>query len=165
MKPPRPVILVTFLAAAFATVAYAEQTCLALAQSAREVAPGVVLQWDSSFLCANAPDSDTYKIEVRVWHIGGNDSATIEQMLLTHKTPRPRGRTPAGMKTGDTLPITVSSGGATSFVSTGTYVLAETDEGKKANHHYQAAGVSESGGETFSLGINVRFRAPGVAEE
>lgn len=163
MKPLKSACIVSILAAAFATVATAEQTCVAISQSAKEVAPGVVVQWDSSFLCANAPDADTYKIEVRVWHNGGAGSATIEQLLLTHKTPRPRGRTPGGMKTGETLPLTVSPGDETSFVANGTYILADTDEGKKANHHYQATGVSSEA--TFSLGINVRFRAPGVEEE
>ena len=163
MKPLKSACIVSILAAAFATVATAEQTCVAISQSAEEVAPGVVVQWDSSFLCANAPDADTYKIEVRVWHNGGTGSATIEQLLLTHKTPRPHVRTPGGMKTGDTLPLTVSRGDATPFVANGTYVLADTDEGKKANHHYHATGVS--GEATFSLGINVRFRAPGVEEE
>lgn len=142
----------------------AEQTCVATDQSTEQVVPGVTVQWDSSFLCANSPDADTYKFEVRVTRIGGGESVTIERMLLTHKTPRPRGRTPAGSKTGDTLPLTVAAGESKTFLTTGAYVLVSTDEGKKANHHYRAAGAGDTSDRTFFLGINVRFRGPGVAE-
>lgn len=120
MNSLKSACVVFLLVVAFAAVATAEQTCAAIAQSAKEVAPGVVIQWDSLFLCADAPDADTYKIEVRVWHNGGAGSATIEQMLLTHKTPRPRGRTPGGEITGTTLPVTVAPGGNTSFIVSGT---------------------------------------------
>lgn len=93
----------------FSGAVNAEQTCVAVDQSAKEVLPGVFLKWDSSFLCANAPDTDTYKIEVRVWcELASGESVTLEQVVLMHKTPRPRGRTPTGMKTGDTLPVTVA---------------------------------------------------------
>ena len=162
MTIARPWWCVSLLGAALPLAA--EQTCVATDQSTEQILPGVTLQWDSSFLCANAPDSDTYKFEVRVTRIGGGESVTIEQMLLTHKTPRPRGRTPAGSKTGDTLPSTVAAGESKTFLTTGTYVLVVTDEGKKANHHYRAAGAGDATDRPFFLGINVRFRAPGVAE-
>lgn len=142
---------------------FAEQTCVAVDQSTKEVLPGVILTWESSFLCANAPDQDSYKFTANISSAGGSaESVTIEGILLTHKTPRVRGRTPGGNKTGDTLPVTVAPGSSGSFSVTGVYQLVQTDEGKKANHHYQAAGVGDSSGKTFLLGINVHFRAPGV---
>jgi hypothetical protein len=151
---------------AVSAAVFAEQTCVAVDQSTKEVLPGVILTWDSSFLCANAPDQDTYKFTANVSSAGGSaESVTIEQIVLTHKTPRPRGRTPGGSKTGDTLPVTVAPGSSQSFSVTGVYELVQTDEGKKANHHYQAAGVGDASGKTFMLGINVHFRAPGVAAD
>jgi hypothetical protein len=162
----RFLFLIAAIGLLFSGAVVAEQTCVAVDQSSEEVLPGVFLKWDSSFLCANAPDADTYKIEVRVRsELASGEGVTLEQLVLMHKTPRPRGRTPTGMKTGDTLPVTVAPGGDESLVLTGTYMLVQTDEGKKANHHYQAAGVGDSSGLPFSLGINVHFRAPGVAPE
>jgi hypothetical protein len=59
------------------------------------------------------------------------------------------------------LPLTLAPGEMGSFLTTGTYTLVATDEGKKANHHYQATGITETSGTPFSLGINVLFRGPG----
>jgi hypothetical protein len=45
----------------------------------------------------------------------------------------------------------------------GTYTLVNTDEGAKANLHFQALGRGVTTGEPFALGINAHLRAPGVA--
>jgi hypothetical protein len=166
MVPKGIARLVTVSVFAIALTAKAEQTCIPLSIAAYQAAPTVKVQWENTFLCAGAPDSDTYRIVVRVWHASGTESAAFQQMVLTHKTPRARGRIPGGMKTGDTLPVNVSpSVMEQTFTVTGTYVLAETDEGKKANHHYILSGVAGAAGAPFSVPVNIKFRATGVEEE
>jgi hypothetical protein len=96
----------------------AEQTCLVIDTSEQEVLPGVFLMWDSSFLCADAPPSDSYKITVRV----GNNATSVEAVeiktnTLVEKTPKRRGQTPPGEKTGDTLPITLEPGDSEEFTN------------------------------------------------
>jgi hypothetical protein len=51
-----------------------------------------------------------------------------------------------------------------SFTVRGSYELAETDEGQKANVHFLVHGASASDGDPFSLGVNAHFRAPGVED-
>jgi hypothetical protein len=90
---------------------------------------------------------------------------TITDLELTHTTPRPRGRGPAATGEAQGLPITVAPGETKSFTVTGTYELVQTDEGKKANLHFTAFGNGVESGESFELGINTHFRAPGVAAQ
>lgn len=141
------------------------QLCAQVDQSTEEVIPGVFLTWDSSFLCADAPDRDSYEFTVDVFnHANSTEAVTITDLELTKTTPRPLGRGPAA--TGEaSLPITVEPGDTKSFTVTGTYELVQTDEGKKANLHFTAFGEGVESGKSFELGINAHFRAPGVAAE
>ncbi|MGH2498559.1 MAG: hypothetical protein ACRDF0_00470 [Candidatus Limnocylindria bacterium] len=146
--------------------AAAQETCVVVDTSTEEVIPGVTLTWDSSFLCANAPDSGTYTFTVEVTnHEGSAEAVTIDDLELTHATPRPRGSGPAATGEAAGLPLTLAPGETGSFTVSGTYTLVETDEGKKANLHFQAFGHGVDSGETFALGINAHIRAPGATEE
>lgn len=164
----RSLILVTvvlMLVGLTAGTALALQTCGVVDTETEEVLPGVTLTWDSSFLCADAPDSDTYQFTVTVNSAASSsESVTIESIELTHTTPRPGGSGPSATGTASGLPLSLAPGGSGSFTVSGTYELVQTDEGKKANLHFQAHGAGDASGESFSLGINAHFRAPGATE-
>lgn len=90
------------------------------------------------------------------------EAVAIDDLVLTHTTPRPRGQAPAASGEVTGLPLTLAPGQTASFSVSGTYKLVQTDEGKKANLHFRANGHGASSGEPFRLGINAHFRAPGV---
>ncbi|MCM8750333.1 hypothetical protein NET02_14360 [Thermomicrobiaceae bacterium CFH 74404] len=137
--------------------------CEPIEQSAEEVLPGVVLTWDSAFLCADAPDAGSYELTVTVSNSAESaEAVSIDALTLTHTTPRPRGQAPSASGDATGLPLTLAPGTTASFTVSGTYELVETDEGKKANLHFRASGHGLSSGEPFELGINAHVRAPGV---
>ena len=137
--------------------------CEPIEQSAEEVLPGVVLTWDSAFLCADAPDEGSYEFTVTVANSADSAEAiSIDDLALTHATPRPRGQAPGASGDATGLPLTLAPGETASFTVSGTYELVQTDEGKKANLHFRASGHGSSSGEPFELGINAHVRAPGV---
>lgn len=139
------------------------QVCDPIEQSAEEVLSGVVLTWDSAFLCADAPDEGSYEFTVTVANSAESaEAVSIDDLTLTHTTPRPRGQAPDASGEATGLPLALAPGETASFTVSGTYELAQTDEGKKANLHFRASGHGASSGEPFELGINAHFRAPGV---
>ncbi len=148
-----------------ASPVFAQQMCSLTDQSTEEVIQGVVLRWDSSFHCRNAADTGEYQILVEVFNASDSvEAVRIDSLELSHTTPRPQGQAPAATAVATGLPITVEPGETEDFTVTGEYELVETDEGKKANLHLRAGGAGLSSGEPFELGINVHFRAPGVAD-
>jgi hypothetical protein len=141
-------------------------SCALVDQSTEEVLPGVTLTWDSSFLCADAPDSGTYEIEVTVSNAAGSAEAVeITDLRLSHTTPRPGGQGPDATAQAEGLPIEVAPGESESFRVFGSYELVSTDEGDKANLHLLASGSGVESGEGFELGINVHLRGPGAVED
>lgn len=148
------------------TPAQAED-CQVVDDSTEEVLSGVILTFDSSFLCADAPDEGEYTFTVVVANSGGSaEAVTIERASLTHATPRPRGQSPdTSLDAVTGLPLTLEPGEEGSFTLEGEYSLVETDEGKKANLHFQARGSGDESGDPFSFGFNAHLRAPGVAAE
>ncbi|MGQ0595292.1 MAG: hypothetical protein ACT4QB_22420 [Gammaproteobacteria bacterium] len=138
-----------------------QQICQRTDQSTEQVIPRVVLTWDSSFHCRNAPNAGEYMIVVRVFNASTSAEAVeIQNLVLTHTTPRPRGKAPAATAIASGLPITVAPGDTEDFTVTGDYALVKTDEGNKANLHLRAGGVGLTSDEDFALGINVLIRAP-----
>ena len=90
------------------------------------------------------------------------EAVSIDDLVLAHTTPRPRGQAPDASGEATGLPLALAPGQTASFTASGTYELVQTDEGKKANLHFRASGHGASSGEPFELGINAHFRAPGV---
>lgn len=145
--------------------AAAQETCGVDDTSTEAVLPGVILTWDSSFRCTDAPDEGTYQITVAIANAAESaEAVTIADLVLSHTTPRPRGQAPAATAEPQGLPITVEPGTTDSFTVSGTYELVETDEGKKGNVHLLALGQGADSGEGFELGINVHLRASGATE-
>jgi plasmid stability protein len=143
--------------------AAAQEVCPVDDRSTKEVLPGVILTWDSSFRCENAPDEGTYRIRVRVSnHARSSEAVRIDDLILRRTTPRPRGQAPEATAEPQGLPITVKPGQTKSFAVSGAYELVKTDEGKKANLHLLALGEGKRSGKGFKLGINVHLRAPGA---
>ncbi len=137
--------------------------CEPIEQSTEEVLLGVVLTWDSAFLCADAPDEGSYEFTVTVANSAESAQAvSIDALALTHTTPRPRGQAPDASGEATGLPLTMAPGETAGFTVSGTYELVATDEGKKANLHFRASGHGVSSGEPFQVGINAHVRAPGV---
>lgn len=142
------------------------QTCQVADSETAEVLPGVVLSWESSFLCADAADSDSYDFSVTVSNDASSvESVTIQTLELVNTTPKPRGQSPDATGGAAGLPLTLAPGESGTFEVSGSYELVSTDEGDKVNLHFQAGGQGIESGEPFSLGINAHFRAPGVAAE
>jgi hypothetical protein len=159
-----PVLLVVGMALGIQPAA-GQENCSVDDTSTQEVLPGVILTWDSSFRCEDAPDEGTYQITVQVANDAGSSEAVrIDDLILSHTTPRPRGQAPDATAEPEGLPITVDPGETESFTVSGSYELVETDEGKKANLHLLALGEGVDSGEEFELGINVHLRAPGATE-
>ncbi|HRP96652.1 MAG TPA: hypothetical protein PL143_10405 [Rhodocyclaceae bacterium] len=150
-----------------ATPAFAAQVCSLTDQSTKEILPGVIVTWDSSFHCFNAPESGEYMITVRVSNAESSvEAVTVETLRLRHTTPRPRGRAPAATASAEPagLPITVDPGSTEGFAVMGEYELVRTDEGMKANLHLAADGFGDASLLPFSLGINVHLRGEGATE-
>ncbi|MGH7558025.1 MAG: hypothetical protein ACREMD_09700 [Gemmatimonadota bacterium] len=143
------------------------QECPTVGTESEAVLPGVTLTFDGSFLCADAPDQDSYAFTVRIQN--GPESAEavrIEDAVLSKTTPRPRGQAPDGSLDGvDGLPLTLEPGESGTFTVRGNYELVQTDEGEKANLHFAARGTGLESGDAFSFHFNAHFRAPGVAAE
>jgi ABC-type cobalt transport system substrate-binding protein len=138
-----------------------ESFCVAADQSTEEVVPGVYLTYDSSFLCAGAPVSGEYEITV---HVHYDDSSvekpvTIETLLLSHTTPRPRFTMPHATAETTGLPLALMPSGAGEFMVSGVYELVQTGEGMKANLHLRAVGYANTDKDPFILGINVMLRS------
>lgn len=158
-------LVVGLIVASVAPVA-ALQTCQLVDTETENVIPGVILSWDSSFLCADAPDADSYTFTVNVSNDANSvEAVAIESFELANTTPKPRGQSPDATGEATGLPLILAPGETGSFEVSGTYELVNTDEGKKANLHFLAHGQGVESGEPFSLGINAHFRAPGVAAE
>lgn len=139
------------------------QTCSVTDRSTEQVIPGVMLTWTSSFFCGNAPNQGSYRIDVQVANESGSAEAVrVEQLRLSHTTPRPQNTRATAQASG--LPVIIPPGGNASFAVNGNYTLVSTDEGNKLNIHLQALGKGASSSRSFQLGINVQLRAPGATE-
>ncbi|MGH2429664.1 MAG: hypothetical protein ACRDGV_12450 [Candidatus Limnocylindria bacterium] len=157
------------LALAMPALAQSESpTCVAGEPTTELVTDGVTLTFDSDFTCSDAADTGTYSITVGV----ANDAAsvagaTIEDIALSHATPRIGGTSPeAGDPTATGLPLTVAAGDSGSFDVTGDYSLVQTDDGGLVNLHLRASGVTDNDeAAPFVLGINVHVLAPGVVAD
>lgn len=153
------------------TTAFAQvQNCVPDEEpSIEEVAPGVFLTWDSSLLCENAPEEGAYDITVTITNDAeSNADVVIDEVLLSHTTPRPRGQIPVATAVVEdsTLPANIAAGVDLELTVTGDYKLVMTDEGGKANLHLRALGwVLNDDQDPFSLGINVKLRGDGAVEE
>ena len=143
----------------------ASADCGVADRSTKDVLSGVTLTWDSSFRCANAPDSGTYSIRVTVSNAERSAEAVeIRRLRLSHTTPRPRGQAPDATAEAQGLPLTVRPGERKSFRVSGRYELVTTDEGDKANLHLRARGRGLESGDAFRLAINVHLRGPGAGD-
>jgi hypothetical protein len=126
--------------------------------------PDVTLTWAGSFLCADAPEFDAWEITVTVTNDASSaEPVRVDSIQMIRVTPR----NAAGSVTStDGLPTAVlMPGSSADFRLRGSYQLAETDEGPKANLHFLAHGEGTTSGRAFALGINVHVRAPGTVEE
>lgn len=161
------ILVVTALVGVFTASAFAQdQVCVPVDQSTETVIPGVTLTWDSSFRCDNAPDTGTYAISVTITNDDGSAEAVqIDDVQLSHTTPRPRGRAPSATAVASGLPLVIAPGQSGTFSVSGSYQLVETDEGKKANLHLRAVGQGVASAEPFALGINVQLRGAGAVED
>jgi hypothetical protein len=126
-----------------------------------EVTDGVSLTFDAAFACADADTTGTWSIVVNV----ANDSETdviIESIALSHATP-PFGEDDANTADGDSLPLAIPAGAASSFDVDGAYELVTAGAGGLVNLHLRAAGVTDDDeAAPFVLGITVHVMAPGV---
>lgn len=147
-----------------ATPVFAQpQECQLVNQKTKEITPGVFLTWDSSFRCLDAPDSGEYLVTVNVTNAETSlESVTINELFLSHTTPRPRQQAPQATAEASGLPLTLAPGETLSFTVSGTYVMVRTGEGMKANLHLRAKGVSDETAVPFRLGINVKIRGSGT---
>lgn len=147
-----------------ASATFAQETCIAASQSNGEVASGTVLTWSSAFHCENVPDEGAYQFTVTVTNTDSAEAVSINEMALSHTTPRPRGQSPQATAVITGLPIVLAPGESQSFDVSGSYTLVETDEGNKANLHFRASGLVIDASEPFHLGINVMLRGEEAVE-
>lgn len=139
------------------------QECAVVYQKTKEVAPGVFLTWDSSFRCLDAPDAGDYLVTINVTNSASSlESVTINDLFLSHTTPRPRRQAPQATAEASGLPLTIASGETFSFTVSGTYTMVLTGNGMKANLHLRAKGTSDETADPFRLGINVKIRGSGT---
>jgi hypothetical protein len=134
--------------------------------SSETLVSGAQASWSSAFRCENAPDEGSYAFTVTLSNTSSSEvGLTINEALLSHTTPRPRGQGPEATAEFAGLPLTLEPGESKSFTVSGTYKLVSTDEGKKANLHFCARGESVSSGEPFCIGFNAIIRGSGASEE
>ncbi len=142
------------------------QVCEPVDQSAEMILPDVTLTWDSSHRCGNAPETETYEITVTITNDSGSIQAVqIDDLQLTHTTPRPQGQSPDATAESSGLPLVIAPGQSGTFSVSGSYKLVKTDEGEKANLHLRAVGQGVDSAEPFGLGINVQLRRSGAVED
>jgi hypothetical protein len=137
-----------------------EEVCLSEEQSTEEVLPGITLTWDSALRCLNAAPQGQYAFTVTLAADSGNTtSLVIDDVTLTHTTPRPLGQAPAADIDATTgLSLTLAAGGEGAFSVTGSYEMVTTGATQKANLHFCATGHDPSSSELFYLGLNAFLR-------
>jgi hypothetical protein len=168
IRAPITVLAILGMVGALTVSAVAAQTetptCSAQDTSTGEATEGVTLTYDSAFVCPDAADAGTWSITVNVSNASDTTSGlTLNQLTLSHTSPRPGGVGPAAGAEASGLPLSLAAGESGTFDASGTYELVETDEGNKANLHLRVSGATDED-EPFLLGINVLVRAPGVDE-
>lgn len=150
-----------------AAPAPAQEVCALVDTSTETVKsdPDVVLQWGSSFLCSEAPSNGAFRFTFTVANMPASALAvTIEDIQLRLATPRGRLGVAQGSITGKTgFNVTFNPNEARLFTVDGNYTLGKTDEGEKANLHFQVRG-RDAYGRVFFLGVNVHLRGPGAVE-
>ncbi len=163
MKPLFEGIIAGVVMLATVQPVWAEQVCVATAQRTEKVLPNVLLTWDSSFLCANAPDADTYLFTVRVANAASSlEAVKLGPLLMYGSSPRVRGRGPqATLDEVIGLPLMLAPGQTATFTVRGKYTLVNAG-GKRANLYFVTRGTGATSGMPFSLDIAVLLRAPGV---
>jgi hypothetical protein len=154
------IFLIALLIGLIATPASAQaQECQVMNQKTKEAIPGVFLTWDSAFLCPDAPDSGEYTVTINITNSETSvESVTINDLFLSHTTPRPRRQAPKATAEANGLPLTIAPGETLSFTVSGTYEMVRTGAGMKANLHLRAKGFGDTSGVPFRLGINVMIR-------
>lgn len=158
------ILVVMALVGVFTAPAFAQtQVCEPVRQETKTVIQGVTLTWDSSFWCGSAPDTGDYEIRVTITNYGA-EAVRIDDLKLSHTTPRPRRQAPAATAAASGLPLVIGPGESGSLSVRGTYSLVWTGEGKKANLHLRAVGRGVTSAAPFRLGINVHLRSSGAAE-
>jgi hypothetical protein len=137
-----------------------EEVCLSEEQSTEEVLPGVTLTWDSALRCLNAAPQGQYAFTVTLSADSANTtSVIIDDVALTHTTPRPLGVAPtADIDATTGLSLTLAAGGEGAFSVTGSYEMVTTGATQKANLHFCAVGHEETSGELFYMGLNAFLR-------
>ncbi len=142
------------------------EECEAEEQSTEIIAAGTTLSWDSALRCVDVADTGEYEFSVTVSNdFTSTQAVTIDTLVLSHTTPRPRFQAPeAAVDTISGLPATIAPGMSAEFSVRGEYTLVQTGEGRKANLHFRAKGLTLDSGEPFLLGINLFLRASGASE-
>lgn len=161
------ILVVTTLVGVFTLPAFAQSQveCEPVGQETKIVIRGVTLTWDSQFWCDSAPDTGAYEIHFIITnHAGSAEEVHIDDLQLSHTTPRPRRQAPAATAVVSGLPLVIAPGESDNFSVRGTYNLVLTDEGKKANLHLRAVGRGITSDSPLRLGINAHLRGPGAVE-
>jgi hypothetical protein len=159
------------LAAAPAALAQnASQPCVAaaVAQSTKQVAPGVTLTWDDSFVCAEPGARGSYTFTATITNSAASTAAaSLNELVLSHTTPRrgpppPLGpANPAFQTTG--LPATLQPGQSAQISVTGDYQTVRDDDRdvNKLTLHFRLNGAVADGA-AFRLGLNVHLTPLGA---
>lgn len=142
-----------------------QQVCRS-SEPSTETLSGATLVYTGSFHCAAA--NGTFSLTVDVSSDDESEGmVTIDNLVLTHTTPKPRGQAAEAAVQPQGLPLTLEPGQRGSFTVTGTYALIETGRGGKgkANLHLQAEGASAAGEQPFELGLNVHLRTANSSDQ
>jgi hypothetical protein len=127
-------------------------------QSRENVLPDVVIIWDSSFHCIEADEQGTYGFTATLSYEGPVDtSILLDEIRLTHTTPRPMGEAPEATANVEGLPLLLTADG-TEVTVTGEYELATPGAARLANLHFCAEGQVQESGTPFALGLNAHLR-------
>ncbi|MBA2277829.1 MAG: hypothetical protein H0W06_08700 [Chloroflexia bacterium] len=133
------------------------------AEPGTETLAGATLNYASSFRCVGVAADGTFSIAVDVENAAGSvGPVTINDLVLTHATPKRRGQVADASVTAQGLPLTLDPGQSGTFTVAGAAALVEpgkSGKGGKANLHLQARGASATGDQPFQLGLNVQLRA------
>jgi len=127
-------------------------------QSRENVSPDLVIIWDSSFHCIDAEEQGAYGFTATLSYEGPADaSILLDELRLTHTTPRPMGEAPTATVSVAGLPLLLTKEGVEVTVS-GEYELATPGAAQLANLHFCAEGQVQDSGIPFALGLNAHLR-------
>ncbi|SDU76722.1 hypothetical protein SAMN04488563_5294 [Jiangella alkaliphila] len=139
------------------------QQCISADRSTPTIGSDTTLTYDGALLCPDAGTTGEYALAVSITNDAASSATvTVDDIHLTHTTPRPRGRAPDATADLDEAPITIAPGDTVDLEITGTYHLVNTDEGEKANLHLHLTGTLTATDESFTLATNVHLRGTGA---